>query len=122
ELRLAYADPRFDVATGLLYLSAVPAENRLDSVAEWTLDTTWRINPQWSGRANWHYDFEADRTTRAGLGFGWANECTRVDLSLSRRFPSSTSLRPTTDFGVSVELTGFGTGGEGGVPRRRCLN
>lgn len=122
DLRMVYGGTRMDVETGFLYLAAAPTENRPDEIAEWTVDATWRINPQWTGRADWRYDLEAGRATSAGVGFGWRNECVSVDLSLSRRFTSSTSLRPTTDFGLSVELTGFGTGGEGGVPRRRCLN
>ena len=122
DLRMHYGGPRFDVETGFLYLAAAPSENRPEEIAEWTVDTTWRINPQWTGRADWRYDFEEGRATSAGIGFGWQNECVSVDLSLSRRVTSSTSLRPTTDFGLSVELTGFGTGGEGGVPRRRCMN
>jgi LPS-assembly protein len=122
DFRMRYGGGRWDVETGFLYLAAAPSENRPDRVAEWTVDAAWRINPQWTGRADLRYDFEAGRATSAGLGFGWQNECARVDLSLSRRFTSSTSLRPTTDFGLSVELTGFGTGGESGVPRRRCMN
>lgn len=122
DLRVHYGGTRFDVDTGFLYLAAAPSENRPEEIAEWTVDAAWRINPQWTGRTDWRYDFEEGRATSAGIGFGWQNECVSVDLSLSRRFTSSTSLRPTTDFGLSVELTGFGTGGEGGVPRRRCMN
>jgi LPS-assembly protein len=122
DLRLRYASPALDLETGFLYLASAPAENRPDEIAEWTLDALWQITPQWSTRAQGRYDVEVGRATSAGLGLGWQNECLKVDLSLSRRFTSSTSLRPTTDFALSVELTGFGGGSEGGVPRRRCMN
>jgi LPS-assembly protein len=121
DIRLGYGGARFDIETGFLYLAAAPSENRPDDVAEWTFDANWRIDANWSGRADWRYDFDEGRASRAGIGFGFENECVRVDLSLSRRFTSSTSLKPTTDFGLSVELLGFGTGGEGGAPRRRCV-
>ncbi len=122
DLRLTYTDTRFDLGTGLLLLEAAPAEDRPERVAEWTVDAGWRINANWTGRTDWRYDLQQDRATRAGLGLRYANECVAFDLSLSRRFTSSTSVRPTTDFGLSVELLGFGTGGEGGVARRRCVS
>ena len=65
------------------------------------------------------YDFEADRATRAGVGLEFRNECLLVDLSLSRRFTTSTSVKPTTDFGLSVDLLGFGGSAKPG-PARRC--
>jgi LPS-assembly protein len=122
DIRLGYTDARFDIETGLVFLTASAAENRPDDISEWALDGAWRINTNWTGRFDWRYDIEESRAARAGLGLGWKNECLSVDLSLSRRFTSSTSLSPTTDFGLSVELIGFGTGSESGAPRRRCIN
>lgn len=120
DFGLTLATGRLDLGTGLTLLEASPAEERPDPIAEWTLDADWRINRNWIVRSGWTYDIEGSRTTLAAFGLGYVSECLTVDLSLSRRFASSTSLRPTTDFGLSVALTGFGTGGEGGAPRRRC--
>ena len=53
-------------------------------------------------------------------GLQWRNECATIDLSLSRRFTSSTSVRPSTDFDLSVELGGFGGSADGRSLRRRC--
>lgn len=122
DLTLGYVTPELTVETGLTRLVAAPQEGRPDDVTEWVFDAGWRFSRNWTGRADWRYDFEAERATRAGLGLGWKNECLSVDLSLSRRFSSSTTVRPTTNFGLSVELIGFGTGGEGGASRRGCLN
>jgi LPS-assembly protein len=77
------------------------------------------LNGTWTARAASRYDFEAERMAKAGLGLTFKNECLLVDLSLSRRFTSSTSVTPTTDFGLSVELLGFGGGTEAG-PARQC--
>jgi LPS-assembly protein len=121
DLRMTWMGDRVDLETGFLYLDAAPSENRLDDTTEWALDATWRFDPNWSAKTNWRYDFDAGRATIAGIGLGFQTECLSIDLSLSRRFTSSTSVRPTTDFGLSVELAGFGTGGEGGAPRRRCV-
>jgi LPS-assembly protein len=47
------------------------------------------------------------------------NECLKLDVSLSRRFTSSTSVTPTTDFSLSLDLVGFGGGAAAG-PARTC--
>ena len=39
------------------------------------------------------------------------------NLSLSRRYTSSTSVQPSTDFGLSVELLGFGGGSAAGAAK-----
>jgi LPS-assembly protein len=49
----------------------------------------------------------------------YTNECVSVDLSLSRRFTSSTNVRPDTGIGLSVELAGFG--GTSGTANRRSV-
>jgi len=122
DVTLGYAAPELSVETGLTRLVAAPGEGRPDDVTEWLFDADWALARNWTGHADWRYDFEAERATRAGLGLGWRNECLSVDLSLSRRFSSSTSVRPTTNFGLEVELIGFGSGSEGGAPRRSCVN
>lgn len=122
ELRLDYTGDIYSVGTSLLFMSATPTENRLEDIAEWSFNGTWQVTPQWSTRTNWHYDFQNGNPTRAGLGVTYQNECILVDLSANRRFTSTTTLEPTTDIRLSVELAGFGTGGRGGVARRTCLN
>ena len=120
DVRLHYISRRFDIETGFLYVNTIPSENRLDESTEWIFNGRWQIDPNWSTRLDWRYDFEAGRAATAGLGLGYQNECIRINFSVSRRFTSSTSVRPTTNFGLTLEPTGFGTGGQGGMPRRRC--
>jgi len=43
-----------------------------------------------------------------------------VNFSVSRRFASSTNLEPSTDFGLTVALKGFSTGGSAKEYRRSC--
>ncbi|MGP3696514.1 LPS-assembly protein LptD [Rhodobacter sp. NSM] len=94
-------------------------EARPDPVEELWLDTRYRLTGAWTASAEGRYDFEADRTARAGIGLEFRNECLKLDLSLSRRFTSSTSVTPSTDFGLSVDLIGFGSGAAPG-PSRVC--
>ena len=77
-----------------------------------------KASDQVTAKLSGAYDFEADRGTLAALGVEFRTDCLAVDLSLSRRFTSSTSVNPTTDFGLSVELIGFGGGATAGLARR----
>jgi LPS-assembly protein len=119
ELRAALARDRYSLAAGFVYAVADMAENRPEPTSELTLFSTYKLSPNWTAELASRYDFQAERAAKAGLGLTYRNECLAVDLSLSRRFTSSTSIKPTTDFGLSVELLGFG-GGSGPGPSRQC--
>lgn len=119
ELRLAVDSGRLALSGSAFYAVADPAENRPLPTRELRVDASWQINPALVASARGSYDFEARRGTVAALGIEFRNECIAVDLSLSRRFTSSTSVSPTTDFGLAVDLIGFGSGKSAG-PARRC--
>ncbi|HDR29609.1 LPS-assembly protein LptD [Rhodovulum sp.] len=120
DLRVAWDGERVELASSLLWAEANPAENRPDDRSEWVMDAAYRFRDNWIGKTDWRYDFVADRAARAGIGLEYRNECVTVDLSLSRRFTSSTSVEPSTDFGVTVSLSGFGARGDGAGRARRC--
>ncbi|MGL4320040.1 MAG: LPS-assembly protein LptD, partial [Paracoccaceae bacterium] len=119
ETRLDVAGARFGAAASYVWVVADPVENRATPISELTFDTSYDFASGWSGKLSGRYDLEADRGTIAGLGLEYRNECISVDLSLSRRFTSSTSVQPTTDFSLSVDLIGFGGATEAG-PARVC--
>jgi LPS-assembly protein len=119
EARVAYSGSKTAVAGSLIWAVADPLENRPDPTQEVTFDARRKLNPNWTAKLQGRYDFVADRGTVAGLGLEFLNECIRFDVSLSRRFTSSTSVSPTTDFGLSLDLVGFGSGVTGG-PARVC--
>lgn len=121
ELRLATSGARHDLAAGLLWMEADPDEGRPTRTSELTFDGGWRWGNGWSTRLETRYDFTAERAARAALGVQYANECVTVDLSLSRRFTSSSSVDPETDIGLSVQLAGFGSSGTIDRARRSCL-
>jgi len=119
EARFSYNGTRTALATSLIYAVADPMENRPDPTREVTFDARRKLNPNWTAKLSGRYDFVADRGTVAGMGVEFLNECVRFDVSLSRRFTSSTSVSPTTDFGLTLDLVGFGSGVTGG-PARSC--
>lgn len=120
ELRLAFIQPRYDLAAGYIWLEANPAEGQDERTSELTFESGWRWGNGWAGTLDARYDFTAERAASAAFGLQYSNECVTVDLSLSRRFTSSSSVEPETDFGLSVELAGFGASGTGRAARRTC--
>ena len=119
ETRLQMQRNSFGLAGSYVWVEADAAENRPDAISELAFDGNYKVTEAWTARASARYDFEADRANRAGLGLQFRNECVLVDLSLSRRFTTSTSVKPTTDFGLSVDLVGFGGSAAAG-PARMC--
>lgn len=111
ETRLSWAGDRLMLAAAHVWIVAEPAEGRPDRTHELTFDTDYTFAGNWTASADMRYDFDAGRTQRAGFGIGYRTECLQVDLSLSRRFTSSTSVVPTTDVGLKVSLNGFGRDG-----------
>lgn len=120
EMLLAHDQPRYGLEAGLLYHKADPAEGRAIDTREVVFDGRVALGQGgWQAQLSNRYDLEAKRASNAALGLLFRNECLSVDLSLSRRFTSSTSVRPTTDLSVSLELLGFGGSTTPG-PSRQC--
>ncbi|MDT8855656.1 LPS assembly protein LptD [Paracoccaceae bacterium Fryx2] len=119
EMRMDLQRERYGIASSYVWMVADTTENRPADTSELFLDSSYKLTDAWTANMTGRYDFIAERATSAGLGLAFRNECLQVDLSLSRRFTSSTNVDPTTDFGLSVDLLGFGGGGEAG-PARIC--
>lgn len=122
EARAEWSSARIDLGAGYIFLPEDLAEDRPNAVSEWTIDSTYRINDIWTVGLDARYDVAAGEPTQAGLQVGWQNECVTVDFSVSRRFTSSSTVQPTTDFGLSVGLNGFSAGRAGATPDHRCGN
>lgn len=120
EARLNWANPSIDLTAAYVFLPADLSENRPDLVSEWNVDATFQITPAWEVRADGRYDLAADAPARAGFGVGWSNECVTVDLSVYRRYTSSSLVEPSTTFGLSVNLNGFSAGRTSGVVAGTC--
>jgi LPS-assembly protein len=119
ETRVSLEGDGFGLSGSYLWIVDDPDEDRLAPISELLLNGSYEVSDGWTVLGETRYDFEANRAARAGLGLQFRNECVSVDVSLSRRFTSSTSVTPTTDFGLSVDLVGFGSGKAAG-PARTC--
>ncbi|EEX15500.1 organic solvent tolerance protein [Citreicella sp. SE45] len=120
EARASWANDRVDLGATYVMLVEDPLEDRDESQAEWGFDGSYRFSTNWTTSAEWRYDLADRRLDRTGLGLQYRNECVQVDFSVIRKFASATNLEPSTDFGLTVALTGFGTAGSDKEYRRTC--
>ncbi|KIN72810.1 LPS-assembly protein LptD [Sulfitobacter guttiformis] len=107
EVRGDYAFKRGRIGGSYIWLQQDLAEDRTTEVSELTVDGSYRISNSWTASANWRYDVASDLAATAGAGLRYENECVTLDLSVKRRYTTSTSVEPSTDFGFNVGLRGF---------------
>ena len=120
ESRIDWDTDRFALGSSYVFAPPEPAEGRDARLSEWTFEGAYDLTDRWTASADWRYDFTADRAARAGLGLEYSNECARLALSVSRRYASSTSVEPTTEFGFRVSLLGVGGSDAERVARQSC--
>lgn len=120
EARASYQQKRFGIGASYVWLGADPDEDRAATLAELSLDGLYRFSRHWTGSASMRYDVSADEAAEAALGLQYRNECVKVDLSLSRRFTSSTILSPSTDISFTVGLLGFSATSRDKSYARKC--
>lgn len=108
-----------DLSAAYIWQAADPREDRPDVVSEWSFDGAFQLAPAWNVQLDARYDLANDQPARAGLGIEYQNECVKVDLSVSRRYTSSTTVEPSTSYGLSVTLNGFSANGSA-APAAAC--
>ncbi|MQQ07343.1 LPS assembly protein LptD [Epibacterium sp. SM1979] len=120
ELRGDVDYKRASFRSSYLWLGTDADEGRTDATSELWFDGQYEVNSNWAANANLRYDVSDGRATRAGLGLAYQNECVTVDLSVNRRYTSTTSVDPSTDFGFSISLNGFSVNSGTNKYRRSC--
>lgn len=118
ELRFGLRSRLVNLSGGYEYLLADADEGRSETASEVVLHAERDLTRFWHGAVSGRYDLRAARLARTGLELEFRNECIEVALSVARSFASSASQRPNTDFGLTVELLGFGRSDAG--PARSC--
>ncbi len=117
--RLGWQNEWVDLNAAYIWQAADDTESRPDAVSEWTLDSTVQLAPAWAVNLEARYDLANDQPALAGVGMQYKNECVTVDLSVSRRYTSSTTVDASTSYGLSVSLNGFSAKGSAG-PAAAC--
>ncbi|MFT6169997.1 MAG: LPS-assembly protein [Celeribacter sp.] len=90
------------------YVQANTDENRDTDLSEFSLDSTIKLDNNWTASADYRYDFEQEQAASAAFELEYANECARVKLGISRRFTDTQSLDPTINYSFSVGFGAFG--------------
>ena len=120
EMRANVDQQRYSIDASYILLTTDPDEDRTTAQSQWKLGGRYNVDRQWTAKTDMRYDIVEGQFLNAGIGAEYRNECVAVDFSVSRSFASSTNLEPSTDFGLTVALTGFSTGGSGKEYRRSC--
>ncbi len=111
ETRVAWTSERLNLRGSYSRIVADPEENRPDLNSQIQLGGGYDLSRHWLADFDLRYDVTAREATRAALGLTYRNECINVDFSVSRRFTSSSNVVPTTNYGLSIGLNGFGSDG-----------
>ena len=120
EARLDWAAARHSLSSSYFHAEPDAAKGRNTRLSEWSFKGAYDVSDGWTARADWRYDFAANRVARTELGFDYRTECMNLALSLSRRFANSTSVDSTTEIGFHVALLGFGSQDGDRAGRRVC--
>ncbi len=107
EIRGDWDFTRGNLGGSYVWLAQDAAEDRTQDISEITFDGSYDINRQWTASADYRFDIVDDRSATAGVGLSYNNECVTVDLSVNRRYSSSTSVEPSTNIGFNIGLKGF---------------
>lgn len=111
ETRATWVSRDLALTASYTWMIADAAENRPDQTTQLGFDGSYSFARNWYTKVNMRYDFAEHSPTRTAFLVRYTTECINIDLSLSRRFRSSTRVSPDTDFGFSVSLRGFGSNG-----------
>lgn len=112
-----------DVTTTWVYLAeddSNPILGPQPETSELRIDARYRVHPNVELRGLYRYDLVAREPLRAGASVTYGNECTELDLSISRRYTSTDNLPPSTSVGFSVQLAGLGDPRAARWPARVC--
>lgn len=122
DARVAWQNNDISLDAAYIWQSADETEDRPDTISEWTFDANFDLSEAWSLELDARYDVAADRPVRGGIGVEWRNECVKISVSASRRYTSSDTVEPTTDYRVRGSITGFSAGRAASGPAAGCRN
>lgn len=102
-----------------VYLLPDVTANSLEKRQEITLNTSYKINDNWSVGATYRRNLATGKDVERNLKVTFGNECIFTDFSVSRSYTNSNNVPSSTEFGLSVSLAGIGGSGET-RPARKC--
>ena len=120
DARLTWQRDDLQIAANYIWQRKDPGEGRDDTISEWSFDSAFDISTAWTLSLDGRYDVAADRPVSGGVGLRWQNECVIIDFSADRSYTRSSTVAPTTTFGISGTITGFSAGRAAGGITTGC--
>ncbi|NOD78043.1 MULTISPECIES: LPS assembly protein LptD [unclassified Ruegeria] len=120
ELRGAWTNEVARISGSYIWQEPDPAENIVDEISEIWLVGRYQVDQNWLTNAQARYDLGQSEPIRLGLGVTYRNECVQVNMSVSRRFTSTSTIEPSTEFGFTLSLTGYSVESGGKTYKRTC--
>ena len=120
EARMAWKNPTHKIAATYVGLSADTLEGRATPLSSLALNWQYRFAPDWQSASDFQFNATNGKLSKLNFGLKYANECVDVNFSASRHFSTSTTFSNKTEFGLSVELSGFSSGVRKAPKSRQC--
>ena len=120
EARMAWKNPTHKIAATYVGLSADTLEGRATPLSSLALNWRYRFAPDWQSASDFQFNATNGKLSKLNFGLKYANECVDVNFSASRHFSTSTTFSNKTEFGLSVELSGFSSGVRKAPKSRQC--
>ena len=120
EARIKWQNDIQKIAATYVGLSADSLEDRATSLSSLALNWQYNFTPNWRSTSEFQFDSTIGKLSKLDFGVRYANECVNINFSASRRFSTSTRLTKQTEFGLSVDLTGFSSGVRKTTKSRLC--
>lgn len=120
ELRGDWSRDNLWLTSSYIWMGIDEEEERTEEVSEVWFNSSYQVNRNWRATATVRYDIANDRASRAGLGATYQSECVTFDFSVNRRFTSTSTVEPTTDFGFTIGLNGFSIDSDTEKYKRSC--
>ncbi len=123
EFAMNYTVDRGSLRAAYVYLAQGdnPYYGEQPETNEFGLDARFRVAPNWEVSGLWRYDVAENANLRTGAGVTYGNDCALFDLSISRRYTSSTNVPASTSIGFSVRLAGLGGSDDWKWPANVCV-
>jgi LPS-assembly protein len=122
DSRIAWQNDRITLGANYIWQAADSDEDLTDIVSAWTIDAGIVLSDAWSIDLDGRYDVAAASPVSAGIELGWQNECVNINVSASRSYTSSSTVDPSTTYGISGSLTGFSAGRSASGLSAGCRN
>ncbi len=122
DVRLNWSNDFVGIGANYIWQAKDAAEDRTSTVSEWSFDAEFNLTEAWTVNLDGRYNVADDEPVRGGIGLQWQNECVTIDVSASRRYTSSSTVDPTTTYGLSGSIGGFSAGRSAGGIAAGCRN